>query len=115
MDLVLDCADPKRLGEFWAAAMDYDVLYSLDELVVLVPKSEVRPPLILQKVPEAKNGKNRMHIDIVTDDIEPEVARMESLGAKRLHEGVRSFGDSRWVTMADPEANEFCVCTGVDW
>jgi predicted enzyme related to lactoylglutathione lyase len=115
MDIVLDCADPERLSEFWAEAMRYDVLIAFDEMAVLVPKSEVRPPIILMRVPEAKSGKNRMHIDIVTDDIEGEVARMEGLGAKRTHDGERTFGESRWVTMTDPEENEFCVCTGVEW
>jgi predicted enzyme related to lactoylglutathione lyase len=66
-------------------------------------------------VPEAKSGKNRMHIDLVVEDILSEVSRLEGLGAQRLHEGVRTFGTSEWVTMADPEGNEFCVCTGVEW
>lgn len=80
-----------------------------------MPKDDLGPPLVLQKVPEPKRVKNRMHIDLVHDDVETEVARLERLGAKRLHEATRSFGDVRWVTMADPEDNEFCVCTGVEW
>jgi predicted enzyme related to lactoylglutathione lyase len=66
-------------------------------------------------VAEPKAGKNRMHLDIVVDDIEPEIARLQALGAQRLDDGVQSFGDTRWVRMADPEHNEFCVCTGVEW
>jgi predicted enzyme related to lactoylglutathione lyase len=88
---------------------------SVADVVVLVPDDEVRPPLLLQRVPEAKNGKNRMHVDIVRDDVEAEVARLEVLGARRVHDGLRSMGPVRWVTMADPEDNEFCVCTGVEW
>ncbi len=56
-----------------------------------------------------------MHLDIVTEDVEAEVERLGALGARRLHDGVRSFGPTRWVTMADPENNEFCVSTGVEW
>jgi hypothetical protein len=56
-----------------------------------------------------------MHVDIVTEDVEVEVERLEALGAQRLHDGVRSFGRVRWVTMADPENHEFCVSTGVEW
>lgn len=115
LDIVLDCADPKTLGEFWRQALGYKALWTLDDLVVLVPDAEVRPPLLLQRVPEPKGGKNRMHIDIVTDDIEPEVSRLEALGARRLHDDLRTLGPSRWVTMADPEDNEFCVCDGVEW
>jgi predicted enzyme related to lactoylglutathione lyase len=56
-----------------------------------------------------------MHLDIVVDDIEPEIARLQALGARRLDEGMQSVGDMKWVRMADPEHNEFCVCTGVEW
>ena len=114
-DVVLDCSDPLSLSKFWQEALGYKVQICLEEICVLVPPTEVRPPLILQRVPESKNGKNRMHIDIVIDDVEGEVSRLETLGARRLHSGVRSMGSSRWITMADPEGNEFCVCTGVEW
>jgi len=79
---------------------------------VLVPDDDTNAsPLVLQQVPEPKVGKNRMHLDIVADDIEPEVTRLESLGARRLHDGVQNIDDTQWVTLADPEGNEFCVCT----
>jgi predicted enzyme related to lactoylglutathione lyase len=115
MDIVLDCADPQRLEEFWSVALGYRSMWSSEDLVVLVPQDEVRPPLLLQRVPEARSGKNRMHLDIVKDDVEAEVARLQAVGATRAHEGVREFAGSFWITMADPEGNEFCVCTGVDW
>jgi hypothetical protein len=54
-------------------------------------------------------------VDIVTEDVEVEVKRLEALGARRPDDGVRSVGQVRWVTMADPENNEFCVSTGVEW
>jgi len=58
--------------------------------------------------------KNRMHLDIVADDIEGEVERLEGLGAARVDDDVQSFGGTRWVRMSDPEQNEFCVSTGVE-
>jgi hypothetical protein len=115
MDVVIDCADPQRLERFWRAALGYRSLLSVEDVVVLVAVNEVHPPLVLQRVPEAKNGKNRVHIDLVSDDIEAEVVRLEGLGARRLHDGLRNMGPARWVTMADPDDNEFCVCTGVEW
>jgi hypothetical protein len=115
MDIVLDCAQPQRLEQFWSAALDYRPLWSSEDLVVLVPEDEVRPPLLLQRVPEPRAGKNRMHFDIVKDDVEAEVTRLEAVGATRAHEGLREFAGALWVTMADPEGNEFCVCTGVEW
>ena len=52
MDLVLDCASPQALENFWSSALGYKALWSSDDLVVLVPEDEVRPPLLLQRVPE---------------------------------------------------------------
>ena len=81
----------------------------------LVPKEGLASPMHLQGVPEPKAGKNRMHLDIVVDDIEAEIHRLQALGARRIDEGVQSFGGTRWVRMSDPEQNEFCVSTGVEW
>ena len=115
LDLVLDCAQPERLMPFWRDALGYRVYYSESSFVVLVPDDGSASPLVLQQVPEAKVTKNRMHLDIVADDIDAEVARLEVLGARRLHSDVRSLGETKWVTLADPEDNEFCVCTGIEW
>jgi predicted enzyme related to lactoylglutathione lyase len=112
LDLVLDCAEPEKLANFWRTALGYRDYYLSDTFAVLVPAEGNASPLVLQGVPEPKAGKSRMHLDIVVDDIEPEVERLQMLGAKRMHEGVQSIGDTKWVTMADPEENEFCVCTG---
>jgi hypothetical protein len=115
VDLVLDCADPLALLEFWRDALDYREYYTDASFAVLVPKEGNASPLVLQGVPEPKVGKNRMHLDIVVDDIEPEIARLQALGAHRLDDRQQSVGDVKWVRMSDPEHNEFCVCTGVDW
>jgi predicted enzyme related to lactoylglutathione lyase len=115
VELVLDCEEPKRLATFWREALDYRVHYSDPNLAVLVPKEGVASPLLLQGVPEPKAGKNRMHLDIVADDIEAEVDRLQGIGAQRIDEVVQSFGGTRWVRMSDPDQNEFCVSTGVEW
>jgi glyoxalase superfamily protein len=115
MELVLDCADPKGLAEFWCQALDYRNYYSDAKLAVLVPTACVAAPLLLQGVPEPKAGKNRMHLDIVVDDVEAEVERLLALGARRIDDAVQSFGGTRWVRMSDPEENEFCVSTGIEW
>ncbi len=115
VELVLDCAEPTRLAKFWREALDYRVHFTDANLAVLVPKDGMASPLLLQGVPEPKAGKNRMHLDIVVDDIEPEIHRLQELGAHRIDEGVQSFGGTRWVRMSDPEQNEFCVSTGVEW
>jgi len=115
VELVLDCAAPQRLARFWSEALDYRVVYADATLAVLVPREGIASPLLLQGVPEPKAGKNRMHLDIVVDDLEIEVHRLQALGAHRIDEGRQSFGGTLWVRMSDPEHNEFCVSTGVEW
>jgi hypothetical protein len=115
VELVLDCAEPQRLGTFWREALGYCDYYTDENLAVLVPKEGIASPLLLQGVPEPKVGKNRMHLDVVAEDVEVEVHRLEALGAHRIDEGVQSFGGTRWVRMSDPEQNEFCVSTGIEW
>src|ERR1700735_4022456 len=92
VELVLDCAEPKRLATFWREALDYRDYYTDANLAVLVPKGGTASPLLLQGVPEPKAGKNRMHLDIVVEDIEVVVGRLELLGAVRIDERAQSFG-----------------------
>jgi hypothetical protein len=115
LELVLDCVEPKGLVAFWRDALGYREYYTDDSIAVLVPEEGVASPLILQRVPEPKAGKNRMHLDIIVDDLEPEIARLQALGARRLDEGVQTLTDTSWVRMADPDDNEFCVSTGIEW
>ena len=67
------------------------------------------PRVLFQLVPEEKRVKNRMHLDlrIGTDDVEAVVEKLQGRGATFLHRGQQ--GPHSWVTMADPEGNEFCV------
>ncbi|HMC41554.1 MAG TPA: VOC family protein [Acidimicrobiales bacterium] len=111
LDLVIDCADPEALADFWAAALGYRKVGFAEPYFLLLPQDRTQPPLLLQRVPEAKASKNRVHLDLRTEDVEAEVKRIEELGARRLYAG--HHGETGWVTMADPEGNEFCVCPGV--
>jgi predicted enzyme related to lactoylglutathione lyase len=115
MELVLDCQDPKRLAEFWRDALGYRNHFADETLAVLVPLEGSASPLLLQRVPEPKVIKNRMHLDMIVDDIETEVSRLEALGARRIDHDVQDFGGTRWVRLSDPEQNEFCVSTGIEW
>ena len=110
LGLVLDCADPERLAEFWSAAIGYTNLGSAGSYVLLVDEAGQQPKLLLQRAGEPKAGKNRMHFDIETPTVDEEVARLEGLGAQRLEPEAIEEHDNRWVVMADPEGNEFCVC-----
>ena len=111
--VTLDCADPERLAEFWAEALRYRANPYDPPYLTLTDRTGKSPELILQKVTEPKRGKNRMHLDLFGPDIEQESRRMESLGARRLStESLTGTTGNRWIVMADPEGNEFCVCEG---
>ena len=110
LDIVIDCADPQGLAAFWAAALGYRAVGFREPHLLLLPAQRAFPPLILQRVPEPKHGKARIHFDVRVAVVEAEVRRLEALGARRIDVGQGDEVD--FVPMADPEGNEFCVCPG---
>ena len=82
MELVLDCQDPEELARFWREALRYRDHHVSADLVVLVPKQGSASPLLLQRVPEPKAVKNRMHLDIIVDDVATEVSRLDGSSIK---------------------------------
>ena len=110
--LCIDTADPAKLAAFWQAALGWRRTFEQDDEVVLEPpegskEDGVVPDLLFLRVPEAKAGKNRLHLDLRPADQAAEVARLEGLGAS--HADVGQGPDVSWVVMADPDGNEFCV------
>jgi Glyoxalase-like domain len=135
--VAVDAADPHRLNRFWAAAVGYDVEDHHDQITELIAAgiaaaddaveidgrkawriaaasrdpAGTGPRLLFQQVPEAKSGKNRVHLDLQRDLDDPqreaEVERLVGLGATHLWDGRQ--GPHTWATLADPEGNEFCV------
>lgn len=134
--IAVDSSDPHALADWWAQALHWDVEPSNEEFIrkmvdaghatesdtkthhgVLVwregqainhPEGGA-PRVLFQLVPEAKTVKNRMHLDVRVgaEHIEKEVERLTAAGARELWRGNQ--GPHWWVTMADPEGNEFCV------
>jgi hypothetical protein len=68
-----------------------------------------RPRVLFQAVQEVKTVKNRVHLDVRVGAArrEAEVARLIGLGATELWRAAQ--GPYEWVTLADPQGNEFCV------
>jgi catechol 2,3-dioxygenase-like lactoylglutathione lyase family enzyme len=107
---VIDVADLDRATAFWLAVLD-----AVEESVnpasrhvyrrLRLPDTEVR--VLLQFVNDPKASKERMHLDLETDNVEAEVLRLETLGATRWdHQQERGY--DFWA-MRDPWGNEFCV------
>ena len=118
-DLAIDCADPAGLARFWCEVLAYEVRAEEDGCVTIgapgLPAASNPgpvPTLTFAPVPEGKAGKNRLHLDVnPTDrDQDEEVRRLLALGAR--HADVGQGDDVTWVTLADPEGNEFCVLRG---
>ena len=107
--VVLDCADPEKLSEFWSKALGYTIAGFADQWGMLKGPHDGEV-FLLQRVPEPKSGKNRMHIDVTAADIEAKAKELEAIGARRLSDGTVSQFGMTWIVMADPEGNEFCVC-----
>ncbi len=107
--ITIDCADPRSLAEFWTKALDLDIAFDADGWFVQLRSrtNPAQPYLGLQKVPEERVGKNRVHIDFSTDDREREVRRLVALGATRGAD--QTVPGLTWTVLQDPAGNEFCV------
>lgn len=109
-ELVIDCADPARVADFWARVLDYQVIERGPQGEVEIgARIGAAPTLVFVPVPEPKTVKNRVHIDVnpTTTDQDAELERLLALGARRVDVGQTS--DVSWVVLADPEGNEFCL------
>jgi predicted enzyme related to lactoylglutathione lyase len=110
--LVVDCTDVRRVSDFWKQVLDWQVVYESDDEIVIARDESTYPGIIFGTVPEAKTIKNRLHIDLNPDDQDAEVERLIGLGATRAEVGQSEAAEPvRWVVLADPEGNEFCVLT----
>lgn len=139
LQITLDSPDPARTAEFWAAALGYIVQppppgfdsweaalrqmgvpeERFDSASAVVDPDGRGPRIFIQKVPEPKTAKNRMHLDLKVGGgpgtppeqrnaaIEAEAEWLVGLGATRLH-AVEEYGQY-CVVMQDPDGNEFCV------
>ncbi|HEY6797953.1 MAG TPA: VOC family protein [Kineosporiaceae bacterium] len=140
VQITVDCADPARLATFWAEALGYrpqdppagfesweQALEAMgvpterrnDASAVVDPQGS-GPRLFFQRVPEPKQVKNRVHLDVRGAPglqgearmaaLEAEAERLVSRGATRLrrYEPAPPLGSGH-IVMADPEGNEFCL------
>jgi hypothetical protein len=102
--ITFDCQDPMVLAEFWSGALRRPLG---DGSTSKTASVAAEPPWSFMAVPEPKSAKNRVHLDLLVDDLAREVDRLVRLGAKRL--GGFDEDGYRWTTLADPEGNEFDV------
>jgi catechol 2,3-dioxygenase-like lactoylglutathione lyase family enzyme len=134
MQVAVDCTDPERLAEFWSQVLRYRVADPPDHHAswaafsareasqpgerwcVIVDPDRNGPSLLFHSVPEQKQGKNRLHLDVWVEQsasagrhtlVEAEAERLRALGAKHLR--TRDDDGDFYMVMEDPEGNEFCI------
>ena len=112
----IDCRNAYELSEWWKGVLDYvDVegdpnLPGHEECMILSRDGSHR--LLFIEVPEGKTLKNRIHLDLdpVEGTRDEELDRLLAHGATEVADLRGTYGPGRgWVTLADPEGNEFCI------
>lgn len=105
--IMIDCNDIDAMTTFWGEVLGLEQKVRYPKYVWLSRLSKGGPALAFQQVPEPRQGKNRLHLDLVSDDPAAFTARVLELGGSRVedHE-VEGF---HWSVLADPEGNVFCV------
>jgi hypothetical protein len=98
---IVDCqvADPARAADFWGPALGLDVLGADGPGYV---RLDARPHQLTIEVQRVAH-ESRIHLDIESDDVEAEAARLERLGAKRVGP-VKG-----WIVLEAPTGQRFCV------
>lgn len=109
----VDCANAFELAEWWKEVLGYsDVPGDPNEpgeveCMIVSPRGH---RLLFIEVPERKQVKNRIHFDLRPSNRtrDEELTRLRSLGATQVADHRNPDGTG-WVTLSDPEGNEFCV------
>lgn len=99
----IDTNDLPGATAFWQAVTGYRTTSSDETSAYLEAPDGTGPGLSLLLVPEPRAGKNRLHLDLITDDPAGEVKRIVALGAQELR------GHDGWTVLADTDGNQFCI------
>ncbi len=102
-DVVFDCLNPELVASFWSELLGRPVVARIGPYVFLERVNGLG--MAFQKVNEPTCGKNRLHLDIGSDDPAAERRRVEALGGRVLPD----YAGGGFLVMADPEGNEFCI------
>jgi hypothetical protein len=107
-NITFDCDDALTVAHFWSAALGRPLDPEPGEHFASIGHGDTEDTTwLFTKVPEPKTVKNRVHVDLVADDRDKEIARLVELGATRGADHDE-WGHS-WTVMADPGGNDFCI------
>jgi hypothetical protein len=106
--IVIDCSEFGKMLAFWQEALHCVPREpAKDSWVVLRDPEGGNPNVSLNQVLEKRLGRNRLHLDLYTDNREGEVKRLLKIGAKRHPQSYEPDDDFR--VLEDPDGNLFCV------
>jgi catechol-2,3-dioxygenase len=105
--IMIDCNDLEGMTTFWKEALGLEEKIRYPQYVWLSRISEKGPALAFQQVPEPREGKNRIHLDLAAADPEAFTERVIALGGSRVED--HEISGFHWSVLADPEGNVFCV------
>lgn len=105
-----DTTDPTALATWWAEQLGAEIANDYGGSFAMVQGGTLPVVLAFQQVEDVTPGKNRLHLDLTSSDVEVEVERLLAAGATLV--GRRGDESFAWVTLADPDGNEFCVAPG---
>jgi hypothetical protein len=105
--ITFDCRDAVAASAFWSGVLERPVDDGASVEFASIGISSGQPAWMFIRVPEGKTAKNRVHVDLTTADHRAEAERLLALGATKV--GDYDESGARWITLADPEGNEFCV------
>ena len=103
--VVVNAADPPALAAFWAGLLGVQVVDSGPDW------AQLEGSLAFQSDPAPKRGPNRLHVDVLVEDLAAATDAVLGSGARPLSE-VQGADADPWRVFADPEGNEFCLVTG---
>ena len=110
-NITFDCADVLKLAGFWSAVLDRPLDDGSTEVFASIGGADGgrrEPAWYFNKVPEPRQAKNRVHIDLIDPDPQT-IDVMVGLGAVVI--GQHRIRGHSWTVMQDPEGNEFCIAT----
>lgn len=104
--IVIDCAHAQTAAEFWSKVLEVPLDPGANQFFATIGRGTPGALMFLQ-VPDSKKGKNRLHLDLTGPRWRAEVERVRALGATVVGEHAE-YG-TEWVTLRDPEGNEFDI------
>ncbi|HMG42599.1 MAG TPA: VOC family protein [Acidimicrobiales bacterium] len=110
-NIAFDCDDVLTVARFWSAALGRPLDEGSSELWASIGGTDgarAEPAWYFNKVPESKQAKNRVHLDLTTPD-PLAVDELVALGATVVGEHEVPGAGHRWTVLRDPEGNEFCI------